>query len=363
MYNIITNNIIKILRNLFCSCLTIIILIYLLIAAILLYIGPLETIIVKLKLKNNPVDVVLSFTTTPYRIDQLKPVLESITRQSIKPNRIYVNIPWKFKRDNTEYVIPDWLKSYPNIIINRTEDYGPATKLLATLEKERNPNAILITVDDDKTYSRHMVRDLVKPYLFGYYKTNTVFTGIGLNLLFTINHDAYIEPIVLGRNPSLVVVGAYGFASKRSFFKDDIFSFIKNLPLTCFLSDDLTISAYLLNSGVNIITTSGVAYYPLFFDLFFNELPAANTKDALSHGANGVATGGNESNYTYCLDYWLANDKADLQRIILTRSKLIHESFVPDSFYVGMMHFGYYYLGKLFKVFPFVERMIFLSMG
>ena len=80
---------VKILRKIFYSCLTIIILIYLLIAAILFYIGPLETIIVKLKLRNNPADIVVSFSTTPYRIDQLKPVLESITRQSIKPNRIY----------------------------------------------------------------------------------------------------------------------------------------------------------------------------------------------------------------------------------------------------------------------------------
>ena len=92
-------------------------------------------------------------------------------------------------------------------------------------------------------------------------------------------------------------------------------------------------------------------------------MPAANTKDALSHGANGVATGSNESNYNYCLDYWLANGKAELQKIILTRSKLIHESWLPNNFYGAMMYLGYYYSEKLVKFFPFVERMVFLSMG
>ena len=133
-------NIIKILlKKSIKNLLIIIISIYLLAIITLLYIGPLETIKTKIKLKNNPVDIVVSFTTTPYRVDKIQLVLNSIKRQSIKPNRIYVNIPWKFKRDNSDYVIPEWLKSDPNIIINRTKDYGPATKLIATLAQEHDP--------------------------------------------------------------------------------------------------------------------------------------------------------------------------------------------------------------------------------
>ena len=334
----------------------------------LVYIGPLETILVKQKLKNNPVDIIVSFTTTPYRVDQIKPVLESIARQSIKPTRIYVNIPWRFKRDNTEYVLPTWLTSDPNIIINRTEDYGPATKLIATLEKEHNPNTIIITFDDDRTYSKHTVRDLVKQYLTSSYektyKVGAAFTGFGLNLLFAPKHNMYVEPIILDHKPSLVVVGTGGVAYRRDFFKNDIFSLIKSLPLTCFLGDDLMISAYLLYHGIDIIKISGMSYNPLFItSLFLKELPSASTRDALSVGANGVASGSNEANYCRCLDFLLENNKAEFRNVILARSKLIHGSFIPDNFHISMVQLCYYYLEKLVEFFPFIKQMILVTMG
>ena len=68
---------------------------YLTVAIILIYIGPITTLKVKHKLKNNPVDIVVSMATTPHRINTIKPVLDSIVRQSIKPTKIYLNIPLK----------------------------------------------------------------------------------------------------------------------------------------------------------------------------------------------------------------------------------------------------------------------------
>ena len=205
-------------------------LIYLIPALILFYIGPITTLIVKHKLKNNPVDIVVSLTTTPYRIDTIKPVLDAIFRQSIKPTRVYVNVPYIFKRENREYVIPEWLKSYPNIIINRTKDYGPGTKLIATLEKEDEPNTVIITFDDDKIYPKHVVRDLVNQYLSDP-SSNKVITGQGSGILFLQDFDMaspypYVYSIEIPNSNSLLVNGATAVLYKRIFFKEDIFSFL-----------------------------------------------------------------------------------------------------------------------------------------
>ncbi len=368
MYNKILNKILKILLKVFYGFLAIIALIYLGVGAILFYIGPWETRTVKQNLRTNPVDIVVSLTTTPYRIDKIKPVLDSILRQSIKPTRIYVNVPYRFKRNNAEYVIPDWLKNYPNIIINRTKDYGPGTKLIATLEKEHDPNTIIITVDDDKYYPRHAIRDLAKQYLPGTYKINnkmgSAITGLGVNFIFAPHFDLYGTPVFLGDRPSLLVVGAYGVAYKRGFFKDDIFSLMEDLPLSCFLSDDLMISAYLLSHGVNIIKISGTAYNLLFIRLLFKELPSASTVDALSYGANGLATGSNETNYGHCLEVLPAHNKNIYRQVIVERSALLNELPKKEIFKVGIVQFFYYrYLYDVIGFFPFIRELVLATVG
>ena len=38
------------------------------------------------------------------------------------------------------------------LVVQRTEDYGPATKLLGALLVEKDPATVVVTVDDDVTY-------------------------------------------------------------------------------------------------------------------------------------------------------------------------------------------------------------------
>lgn len=339
--------------------------IYLFMIAILIYVGPLETLLVKHKLRNNQIDIVVSFTTTPYRINEIKPVLQSIERQSIKPNRIYVNVPWKFKRENTEYLIPTWLKNYPNIIINRTTDYGPATKLIATLEKEKDPNTIIVTIDDDSIYPKHMIRELVKQYLLPsfkkVYQSSAVFTGFSLNFLFVNNYDLYAEYNSGSHKPSLLIVGAGGVAYKRKFFKDDIFVFLKNLPLYCFLSDDLMISAYLLANDISIIQAGGIYYNTSYVDLI-KHLPTFFTKDSLSQGANNLAHGSNETNYCHCLDFLSKQpNTAKYQKVILGKSKLIHALYLSyNNFSDYTKQLFFYSLKEIVNFFPFMEQIVLL---
>lgn len=302
-------------------------LIYLFVAVILIYIGPIRTFLVKSQIKKNPVRIVISFATTPYRIDTIKPVLDSIFKQSIKPNQVYLNIPFKSKvYDNKEYIIPTWLKHYPNVIINQiATDYGPATKLIPTLKREQDPNTIIITIDDDMVYPKHMLRDLVRWYLPGSYSSdyiaNAAITGIGQNILFVPSfddiprYDLYVNGVVFGGDPSLMVIGMGGVAYKRKFFKEDIFSLLEGLPTSCFLSDDLMISAYLHANYIDIIKLSDVSYNPIFSELLFRSLPTSLTSDALQMDANNKGMGSTPLNYGHCLAILPKYDKTNYQEV------------------------------------------------
>ena len=375
----------KILLRTFYIVFSLILVGYLILVAILFYVGPWETRTVRNNLKKNPVDIVVSLTTTPYRIDKIKPVLDSILRQSIKPNRIYVNVPLIFKRDNNlKYIIPNWLSAYPNVVINRTKDYGPATKIIGTLEKERDPNTIIVTVDDDNIYPKHLVRDLIKQYLPGTYKVNykmaAAITGIGLNFLFGPNFESKSRLVLIGDRPSLLVIGSGGVAYKRKFFKDDIFLLTEHLSKSCFLSDDLIISGYLYLNNVNIIKISGISFNQIVKELLIRELPTAFTSDALIKGANSDQTFNNkaisgkmrdinEDKYGQCMLDFPAYNKAKYQQIILQRSKIIESLYqmeilrmeISSNYIIRVL--CYNYLNNIIHKIPFLKKMIIAVIG
>ena len=92
--------------------LIILICIYLISLLAALYTGPIRTLYVKNVYAQEQPEIVISFTTTPQRINKIKPVLDSLKDQSIKASNIYVNIPYIFERDNSTYAIPTWLENY-----------------------------------------------------------------------------------------------------------------------------------------------------------------------------------------------------------------------------------------------------------
>ena len=101
--------------------------------------------------------VYISLTTIPQRVKNLNKSVESLLRQTLKPDKIFVNIPSKFKRfketiEDSE--IPDF---NINIVeITRCEDSGPGTKLLGSLDKMKK-DSLVILADDDNIYENYMV--------------------------------------------------------------------------------------------------------------------------------------------------------------------------------------------------------------
>lgn len=322
-------------------------LIYLSIAILLFWIGPLETKTVKKNLTKYPLNIVISLTTAQQRINKIKPTIESILRQSIQPNKIYLNIPNQL---NNKYILPNWLTKEPSVIINRTKDYGPATKLIPTLEQERDPNTIIITLDNQIFYPKHIVRDLIKQYLPDThkinYKKNSAITGIGLIILFGPTFEPIQTKMIAGDRPSISVVNLGGVAYKRSFFNDDIFSLPDNMPTTCILSDDLIISAYLFTNNISIVKISGISYN----EVMQNLLLKYNLPDEYYY------------NYANCLASLSKHDKIKYQEIILQRTKNIYAIYKNEIYKINMNAFWYELLTAAIKYIPFLEKLIMIVM-
>src|SRR5687768_8477868 len=98
---------------------------------------------------NIHIRTVFSLTTTPDRINRIRPTLESLRDQTRPANAIYLNVPYYSRKTGKPYQLPEWLDDFPEVTVVRCEDYGPATKLIPALELEKDPETIIIVVDDD----------------------------------------------------------------------------------------------------------------------------------------------------------------------------------------------------------------------
>ncbi len=101
--------------------------------------------------------IYVSLTTIPRRLKNLNKSIESILKQTQKPDKIFINIPKKYKRFK-EIIDTKQISQFSNKIIEitRCEDYGPGTKLLGSIDKMEK-NSLVILVDDDHAYEDYMI--------------------------------------------------------------------------------------------------------------------------------------------------------------------------------------------------------------
>ena len=171
--------------------------------------------------------IYVSLSTIPQRIKYLGKTVESLLKQSIKPNKIFINIPFKYNRFS-ETINESQLPIFKDdcIEITRCEDCGPGTKLLGSIDKLKK-NSLIILADDDNIYEDYMVEK------FNYY----------YSIAPQNSYSFYVHP--LGNFP--IGQGADGFAINTNNlrgikkFYDTVVKNYKEL----FLYDDLWISYFL----------------------------------------------------------------------------------------------------------------------
>jgi hypothetical protein len=169
----------------------------------------------------------VSLTSIPPRFETLEKTIRSINSQIKKPQKIFLNIPLKYKRyPDSKYDISRLEIIFENLKIIRCKDYGPGTKLLGSLEYLMDYEYVVL-IDDDHIYNKDMLnifnkealKDLDKAYSFCVYN---------------------VEDCKVGQ-------GADGFMINTDFLKE-ILDFFNKFVLNnkkLFLNDDLWISIYL----------------------------------------------------------------------------------------------------------------------
>lgn len=213
--------------------------------------------------------VVATLTTLPDRYDLLSKTIESLVTQDYYLDAIYITLPKRTKRFNTIYSeLPDTITKHSNVnIVRINKDYGPITKLLGGLKMEKDPNTIIISVDDDIIYPSNLVSrylELSTDY------PDEVICGAGL-----LYYNSILESSVIHNNNNIttfnnllgfnipkdgrlidIIFGIGGVLYKRKFFPEyselynEILKYSEN-DINTFLNDDVMISGYLSKKGIN----------------------------------------------------------------------------------------------------------------
>lgn len=109
---------------------------------------------------SRPQRVIVSCTSTHDRLECLYYVVESILRQSYKPDAFYINISkTHYLRDKGIKESPAWFNN-DAIKVNFVENTGSYRKLLPVLDNACD-NDLIVTIDDDVIYHRNWLIALV----------------------------------------------------------------------------------------------------------------------------------------------------------------------------------------------------------
>jgi hypothetical protein len=202
--------------------------------------------------QKNP-SVIITLTTVPERLnndaeDGLRLVLKSLCEQDDDDYEVHFNVPEFYSVNNTPYIIPSWLDDlklkYKNLKVFRTEDFGPPTKFVPTLKRIKDPNTILIVVDDDLVYHHEMIIEHRK-YQNELPNSVICYDGRGSNPLYNDIRDSWV--ICVTQVTETHGLQHYKSASyKIKLFTSDFYDFYLGKTF----SDDVLVSRYFRDNGI-----------------------------------------------------------------------------------------------------------------
>jgi hypothetical protein len=109
--------------------------------------------------------VIVSLSTVPSRINNLRATIRSLLKQTRPPNEIVLAVPDFSIREERPYVVPEYLLHLPRLRILRCEkNWGPATKFIPVVQEELaagRGDTLMMVIDDDPVYPR----DAMETYL------------------------------------------------------------------------------------------------------------------------------------------------------------------------------------------------------
>jgi len=169
----------------------------------------------------------VTLTTIPTRLNTLNKTLESIKNQTLRPSKIFLNIPTEYHRFPNLKIEDNELNHLHSDLleITRCNDFGPATKIMGSLQKIKEYECAII-IDDDHIYNDKFCEILLREFK----KKNENYSYY-VQKIFDINMAQCADGFLINCN----------YLDKIEKFYDLYVKNNKNM----FLDDDLWISIYL----------------------------------------------------------------------------------------------------------------------
>jgi len=192
--------------------------------------------------------IVGSMTTTPPRIGQIQPAIESVLRQLMPIDHLELNVPDRSIRTDEPYVIPDWMPGIERLQVFRIgQDLGPISKIAPTLLRYRgDKQTYLWSVDDDFAYQPDHLELLCRAHDPSRYRILTRQGG-------TIKADGTVQ-FLYGTAEVSMFEGFDGVLYPPDCVGDDFAAYVAatSANADCRASDDMVLSLYFRRRGVPI---------------------------------------------------------------------------------------------------------------
>ena len=175
----------------------------------------------------NEIKFCVSMSTIPSRIKGIHKILDNIENQTLKPEKIFLNIPIDFNRFKNEKINDEDIISLErkNLIIKRCEDFGPGTKIMGSIEDIKEYDCVII-IDDDHLYDENIFSNIIDEF-----KKNKINYSFYLNKIFNIKIGQCADGFLVNTN---LLNGINEFYKK----------YVKN-NTNMFMDDDLWLAIFL----------------------------------------------------------------------------------------------------------------------
>jgi len=197
--------------------------------------------------------VIVSLSTVPDRINNLRPTIRSLLRQTRPPDEIVLAIPEFSVREQRPYLVPEYISRLPRVrILHCGKDWGPATKFIPVVQEERTAargNTLIMVVDDDRIYPRTALESYL--YYNGQLPNAALcFRGAAMPRSMDWRKARMIYGSEIHEpQPAAVITGCGSYLIQPRFF-DEAFWDYSTAPPGAFYMDDIWISGWLGRRGV-----------------------------------------------------------------------------------------------------------------
>src|SRR5438067_1596971 len=197
--------------------------------------------------------IIASLSTVPDRINNLRPTILSLLKQTRPPDELVVAIGEFSIREQRSYAVPKHISRWPRMsVLHCRRDWGPATKFIPIVREELGAgrgSSLIMVVDDDRVYPR----DALETYLH-YSKqlpdAALCFRGAAMPQSMDWRDAKMIRASELRQpRPAAVITGCGSYFIQPRFFNKSVWDYSK-APSGAFYMDDIWISGWLSRRGV-----------------------------------------------------------------------------------------------------------------